>query len=176
MGFNVTTADLQKGDLERRITEAFSANGVPLKHLILEVNEAVFVNDDLVANEIKSLRERGMRVALDDFGTGYASLTHLLKFPVDIIKIDKSFVDQIASDKSSAVIVQSLLDIARQLDMRVVAEGVETKDQLDILMSMGCLLGQGYHFSPPTSAAMTVDRLRNFAQRPDVVEEPPKGT
>ena len=176
VGFNVTTADLQKGDLERRITEAFSANGVPLKHLILEVNEAVFVNDDLVANEIKSLRARGMRVALDDFGTGYASLTHLLKFPVDIIKIDKSFVDQIASDKSSAVIVQSLLDIARQLDMRVVAEGVETKDQLDILMGMGCLLGQGYHFSPPTSAAMTVDLLRNFAQRPDVAEVLPKDT
>ncbi len=165
VGVNITTADLQKGDLERRITAAFAQASVPLKHLILEVNEAVFVNDETVANGIKSLRGTGMRVALDDFGTGFASLTHLLGFPVDIIKIDKSFIDRIVSDASSAVIVQALLDIARQLDMRIVAEGVETMEQAEKLTAMGCALGQGYYFARPASAVITTELLRKFAQR-----------
>jgi EAL domain-containing protein (putative c-di-GMP-specific phosphodiesterase class I) len=167
VGFNITTADLQKGDLAHRIVNALSNAGVPAKHLILEVNEAVYVNDDVVSQEIKSLRESGMRVALDDFGTGYASLTHLLEFPVDIIKIDKSFIDKIVDDRSSAVIVQSLLDIARQLDMRVVAEGIQTKDQAAKLLDMGCVLGQGYHYAPPASAEITIEMLAKFSQRLD---------
>ena len=142
VGFNVTTADLQKGDLERRITSAFGEGEEALKHLVLEVNEAVFVNDDMVADEIKGLRGKGILVALDDFGTGFASLTHLLEFPVDIMKIDKSFIDRIVDDPSSAVIVQALLDIARKLGMRIVAEGVETKEQAEKLLAMGCELAQ----------------------------------
>jgi diguanylate cyclase (GGDEF)-like protein len=89
VGFNVTQADFKKGDIERRITEAFGSVGVPLKHIILEVNEAVYLGpgDDFVAKSVERLRSKGILVALDDFGTGFASLTHLLSFPVDIIKI-----------------------------------------------------------------------------------------
>ena len=166
VGFNITTADLQKGDLERRIASAFADGDEALMHLILEVNEAVFVNDDMVANEIKSLRAKGILVALDDFGTGFASLTHLLDFPVDIMKIDKSFIDRIVDDSSSAVIVQALLDISRKLGMRIVAEGVETKEQAETLMAMGCDLAQGYYFARPASAAITAEMLDRFAHRP----------
>jgi diguanylate cyclase (GGDEF)-like protein len=166
VGFNITTADLQKGDLERRVAAAFSDGEEALRHLILEVNEAVFVNDDMVADEIKSLRGKGILVALDDFGTGFASLTHLLDFPVDIMKIDKSFIDRIVDDPSSAVIVQALLDISRKLGMRIVAEGVETKEQAERLMEMGCTMGQGYYFARPASAAITAELLTRFAHRP----------
>ncbi len=164
VGFNVTTADLQKGDLESRISSAFGDAEEALEHLVLEVNEAVFVNDDMVAAEIKSLRGKGILVALDDFGTGFASLTHLLKFPVDIMKIDKSFIDRIVDDASSAVIVQALLDIARKLGMRIVAEGVETKEQAETLLAMGCDLAQGYYFARPASAAITAELLGRFGR------------
>jgi len=167
VGFNVTTADLQKHDLKRRVTDTFSAKGVSLNHLILEVNEAVYLHDEEVAAEITSLRATGMKVALDDFGTGYASLTHLLEFPVDIIKIDKTFVDRIVVDPASAVIVQAVLDIASQMEMRVVAEGVETREQAERLLEMGCVLAQGHHFSPPVPATIVVDLLKGFAQRID---------
>ncbi|WP_210495999.1 putative bifunctional diguanylate cyclase/phosphodiesterase [Microvirga antarctica] len=166
VGINVTTADFQRGDLEVRITDAFAQAGVPLKHIILEVNESVFMGtgDHMVAREVESLRAKGIRVALDDFGTGFASLTHLLNFPVDIIKIDKSFVDRIIDDRPSGVIVEAILDIARKLDIRVIAEGIETREQVDRLLSMGCVLGQGFHFARPASAGVTTDILCKFGQ------------
>lgn len=100
VGINLSTTDFHRNDLEQRLSDVFDAAGVPLKHLLLEVTETVLMdgNDDKVAQAIKRLRRKGMLVALDDFGTGYASLTHLLSFPVDIIKIDKSFIDRMLSD------------------------------------------------------------------------------
>ena len=168
VGINVSTADFQKSDLEGRITEAFGEAGVPLKHVILEVTESVFMGggDNMVAKAVKRLRAKGLLVALDDFGTGFASLTHLLSFPVDIIKIDKSFVDRLLTDRPSEVIVESLIDIARKLDMRVIAEGIETVPQAERLRELGCTLGQGYLFARPASASTTTRLLQVFAQRP----------
>jgi EAL domain-containing protein (putative c-di-GMP-specific phosphodiesterase class I) len=114
---------------------------------------------------VDALRKRGLLVALDDFGTGFASLTHLLSFPVDVIKIDKSFVDRLATSAPSSVIVGAILDIARKLNMKVVAEGVETHEQVDKLKELGCILGQGYLFGRPCSAAETTILLQNFAQK-----------
>jgi diguanylate cyclase (GGDEF)-like protein len=167
VGINVTGVDFQKGDLDRRMTEIFGAAGVPLSHVILEVNESVFMGgrDKHVARAVETLRASGMRVALDDFGTGYASLTHLLSFPVDIIKIDKSFVDRLLDDRPSLVIVAGLIDIARKLDMRVVAEGVETNEQAEVLLSLGCVLGQGYRYARPVPASAATELLLRFAQK-----------
>ena len=167
VGINVTTGDFQRGDLQTRIVEAFGAEGVPLKHIILEVNEAVYMGgeDRRVAKSIEALRKMGVLVALDDFGTGFASLTHLLSFPVDVIKVDKSFVDRLAIDKSSAVIVGSLIEIAAKLGMKVVAEGVETNEQAEALLRLGCQLGQGYFYSRPQNAADVTTLLRSFAQQ-----------
>ncbi|KKB86041.1 hypothetical protein VW29_04415 [Devosia limi DSM 17137] len=158
VGINVTTGDFQRGDLEQRIVSAFETAGVPLHHALLEVNEAVFMggSDGRVPRAVEALRKRGLKVALDDFGTGFASLTHLLSFPVDIIKIDKSFVDRLGSDAPSTVIVQAIIDITRKLGMQVIAEGVETVEQAQILRSLGCRSGQGFLYARPVSAAEAV--------------------
>ena len=167
VGVNVTTGDFQRGDLEARIVETFERAGVPLRHILLEVNEAVYVggNDQMVPHAVSALRQRGLLVALDDFGTGFASLTHLLSFPVDIIKIDRSFTARLGSDGASDVVVGSIIDIARKLDMKLVAEGIETPEQAQILSELGCVMGQGYLYARPGSAGDTTRLLSLFAQK-----------
>jgi diguanylate cyclase (GGDEF)-like protein len=167
VGFNVTTGDFQRGDLESRIVTTFERADVPLKHLILEVNESVYVagNDQTVPKAVSALRQRGLLVALDDFGTGFASLTHLLSFPVDIIKIDKSFIDRIGTDAASEVVVGSIIDIARKLDMKLVAEGIESVDQAEALADLGCVLGQGFLFARPCSFEDVTRLLSVFGQK-----------
>ena len=149
VGINLSAADFHAGRLQERICAVFADAGVPLDHVILEVTESVYLGqrDHVVADEIKLLRSCGMRVALDDFGTGFASLTHLLTVPVDIIKIDKCFVERLVPDDGAVVIVEGLVSIANNLGLRVVAEGIETETQLEQLVSFGCKLGQGYLFS-----------------------------
>jgi len=166
-GINVTTGDFQRGDLAERIMAIFGRHNVPLRHVVLEVNEAVFMGgaDNQVPRAVEALREQGLLVALDDFGTGFASLTHLLSFPVDIIKIDRSFVSRIGSDQPSQIVVSAMIDIARKLGMRVIAEGVETAEQADILRALGCVLGQGYLYSRPVAAVDATDLLARFGQR-----------
>jgi diguanylate cyclase (GGDEF)-like protein len=165
-GINVTTADFQGEELADRITAAFGRQGVPLNHVVLEVTETVFFggSDSLVSESVKRLRSRGLRVALDDFGTGYASLTHLQTFPVDVIKIDKCFVDRLVGDPTGEVIVAALIDIARKLGMRTVAEGVEMEAQAKRLHELGCTLGQGFWFYRPASFEETTERLLDKAQ------------
>lgn len=167
VGINVTTGDFQRGNLPDRIGETFGKAGVPLKHVILEVNEAVYMggNDHQTARAVEALRRMGLLVALDDFGTGFASLTHLLSFPVDIIKIDKSFVDKLGTDAPSAVIVGGIIDIARKLNMRIVAEGIETLEQAKFLIDLGCTLGQGYLYSRACSADDAGKLMGSFAQQ-----------
>lgn len=166
VGINVTTGDFQRGDLESRVVTIFEKANVSLKHIILEVNEAVYMggSDQMVPRAVGALRQRGLLVALDDFGTGFASLTHLLSFPVDVIKIDKSFVDRLDSDGAGDAIVGSIIDIARKLGMKLVAEGIETDQQAKILAELGCRLGQGYLFARPAAAADTTKLLTMFGQ------------
>jgi diguanylate cyclase (GGDEF)-like protein len=165
VGINVSSADMH-GTVERVLESAFGAQGVPLKHVILEVTETVYMGagDRIVQKAVETLRAKGLRVALDDFGTGFASLTHLLTVPVDIIKIDKSFVDRLAPEDASAAIIEGLLHIAKKLDIRVVAEGIETVDQAVHLQRLGCSLGQGYLFSRAKDKHATTALLMNKAQ------------
>jgi diguanylate cyclase (GGDEF)-like protein/PAS domain S-box-containing protein len=156
IGINVSTSDFVRGDLESRIVSTFGRHDLPLDMLTIEVTETVFLEgvEDRVATTLRRLRKKGVYVALDDFGTGYASLTHLRSLPVDIIKIDKSFVDNLLSDKSSQAIVRLVVDLATRLSLRVTAEGIETLDQATWLQEVGCLFGQGYLYSKPIDAAM----------------------
>jgi EAL domain-containing protein (putative c-di-GMP-specific phosphodiesterase class I) len=110
---------------------------------------------DEVRRACTMLREKGMKIALDDFGTGFASLTHLIEFPVDLIKVDRSFVGRLADDARARSIVTSIVGLARNLDLGVVAEGVETQEQCDLLVAMGCNVAQGFLFS----RAVHPDRL-----------------
>ncbi len=166
VGINVTSADMH-GNIMQVLEAAFEAQAVPLKHVILEVTESVYMGrgDRIVQDTIEALRAKGLRVALDDFGTGFASLTHLLTVPTDIIKIDKSFVDRLAADDASAAIIEGLIRIATRLDIRVVAEGIETEDQAHRLHALGCTLGQGYFFSRAMDRQATTGLLMRNARQ-----------
>lgn len=166
VGVNVSTADFYAGDLTHKLEQSFGRVGVPLDHLILEVNEDVSMGrrDKVITREIARLRRSGVRVALDDFGTGHASLTHLVSMPVDAIKIDRSFIAQLWPDDPAMVIVQGLIDIARELDIRVVAEGIETEVQASQLWTMGCILGQGFEFSRAIDRTAMTMLLRRHAR------------
>ncbi|WP_322104238.1 putative bifunctional diguanylate cyclase/phosphodiesterase [Paraburkholderia sp. J41] len=161
---NVSMADFEQHDLRERMREAFARYGVPLDRVVLEVTESVYMNEGegerKVSRTLGELRRDGVLVALDDFGTGYASLTHLLNFPVDIIKVDKSFVDRLAVGGAGGLIIKALLDIASGLGMRIVAEGVETDTQAADLRRLGCGYAQGYLFGRPADRATTTEVLR----------------
>ena len=167
VGINLAAADFHAGDLQKRLCTTFAHASVPLEHVILEVTESVYLGqrDHVVADEIRSLRARGMRVALDDFGTGFASLTHLLTVPIDILKIDKSFVDRLVPGDAGVIIVEGVMGIANKLGIRVVAEGIETDTQLAQLLEFGCTLGQGYLFSKAVDRDAATILLERFGQR-----------
>ncbi len=169
VGINAASTDFQNDDLLKVIEAAFEREDVPLKHVILEVTESVYMGQagDGVARQIQSMRANGLRVALDDFGTGFASLTHLLSVPVDIIKIDKSFVARMEPESRAAAIVEGLMGIAGKLDIKVVAEGIETESQAAQLKVMGCTLGQGYLFSRPVDRQTVTKLLFAKAQKHD---------
>ncbi len=166
VGINVSSADMHGGMLDRLLADAFKRENVPLEHVVLEVTETVYMGegDRLVQRAVEALRAKGLLVALDDFGTGYASLTHLLTVPVDIIKIDKSFVARLEPGDASMAIVEGLLQIARKLDIRVIAEGIETEDQARQLGTAGCHLGQGYLYSEAVDRDATTALLLKHAQ------------
>lgn len=164
IGLNVTSADFQKGDLVQRIVRAFERAQMPVEHLVVEITEQVIMGGrrDGVARTMQALRERGIQVALDDFGTGFASLTHLLDFPVDAIKIDRSFVGGIEGGTRSGAIVEALISIASRLGMRIVAEGIESEGQARRLVGMGCRLGQGYLYARPMPAEAVAAFVGSF--------------
>jgi EAL domain-containing protein (putative c-di-GMP-specific phosphodiesterase class I) len=169
VGINAASTDFQNDDLLKVIEAAFDREDVPLEHVILEVTESVYMGQagDGVARQIQAMRANGLRVALDDFGTGFASLTHLLSVPVDIIKIDKSFVARMEPESRAAAIVEGILGIAAKLDIKVVAEGIETQSQAAQLKVMGCTLGQGYLYSRPVDRRAVTKLLFAKAQKRD---------
>jgi EAL domain-containing protein (putative c-di-GMP-specific phosphodiesterase class I) len=122
--------------------------------LQLELTESVLMKrPDSAESSLKSLRARGVQVALDDFGTGYSSLSYLRKFSIDALKIDQSFVRQIAIAPDAATIVAAIISMGRSLELRIVAEGVETEEQLGFLRAHECDEAQGYFFSRPVAPA-----------------------
>ncbi len=112
-----------------------------------------------IKQQLLSLKELGVCLALDDFGTGYASLSYLQEYPFDFIKIDRSFISEISNNRTQRAIVQSILDLAVALDMSAIAEGIETEQQRDLLLQMGCKYGQGYWFGRPVAANVATKLL-----------------
>ena len=167
VGINVSAADFRAGDLRSRLLDAFGRYNVPLGNVLLEVTETIFLDDKnaAVVQTVDDLRHDGLRVALDDFGTGFASLTHLRSLPVDVIKIDKSFVDGMLTESTSGPIVEVLIELARKLGMRIIAEGIEQLEQAEHLRALGCPLGQGYFFARPANATTTAGILHGFGPR-----------
>lgn len=137
---------------------------IPTKFVEIEVTEYHLAErgNEYVIRALKKLKASGVRIALDDFGTGHSSLTHLRDYPVDIIKVDCSFVQRLSDDKSIYAIVEGLAKLGPILSMDIVAEGIETAVQLKLLREMGCHIGQGYLFSPPICAQQAEVQLRNL--------------
>jgi diguanylate cyclase (GGDEF)-like protein len=168
VGINVSSADFHSGKLCTELVEAFEGRDVSLEHVILEVTESVYMSqqDPVVPRAIQAMRAKGMRIALDDFGTGFASLTHLCTVPIDVIKVDKSFIDHLTQDDANAIVVEGLIGIARRLGIRVIAEGVETEYQAALLRSFGCTQGQGFLFSKPLHRDDATAALMRLAEKP----------
>ena len=150
VAINVSARQLNQGDFVDTIKRVISQTGARADRLRLELTESM-LQDNVGSTIVKmdALRLLGVRFSLDDFGTGYSSLSYLKRLPLDVLKIDKSFVDDIFADPSDAAIVRTIIALARSLDIDVVAEGVETAEQLEWLLDHGCVLFQGNLFSPP---------------------------
>jgi EAL domain-containing protein (putative c-di-GMP-specific phosphodiesterase class I) len=129
--------------------------------LELELTETFLMQDSQAGETIVALKDLGVRIALDDFGTGYSSLSYLKRFPVDTLKIDRSFISNITSDPGDACIARAVIGMGAGLHMRVVAEGVETQGQLALLLAMNCPEGQGYYFSRAVRPAEFAELLRH---------------
>ena len=126
-----------------------------------EVTETVLIGELEQAQQIlTTLRDQGFCASLDDFGTGFSSLSYLQKFPVDSIKIDRSFINRMLSDNSSMQIVKASIYLAKTLDLEVVAEGVESKEEVEQLIDMGCSYCQGYYYAKPLPPAETMGYIR----------------
>jgi diguanylate cyclase (GGDEF)-like protein len=150
LAVNVSAPQFRMHDFVGRVTELTRMHGINPARLKLELTESVVLSDvaEVVA-KMRALKELGVKLSMDDFGVGYSSLAYLKQLPLDQIKIDKSFVRNIATDANDAVMVQAIIDMAQNFRMDVIAEGVETEAQLDFLRQNGCQAYQGYLFSKP---------------------------
>jgi diguanylate cyclase (GGDEF)-like protein len=161
MAINLSAKCLCAEELTERITELLDRSGLEAGLLTLEVTEsAIMANDPEVLANLARLDEMGVMIAIDDFGTGYSSLAHLRRLPAHEIKIDKSFVMDMATNKSDAVIVRSMIELAHNLGLQVTAEGVETEGAWHALAELGCDQSQGFHMSPPLPETELLDWLR----------------
>ncbi|MBS0639618.1 MAG: EAL domain-containing protein [Proteobacteria bacterium] len=150
IAINLSPVQFQQGDVVGVIAEALTASGLPPDRLELEITESTLLeNNAATLDALLQLRAMGLRIALDDFGTGYSSLSYLRRFPFDKIKIDRSFVCEMATRQDCAAIVMSIVTLAQILDITTTAEGVETIGQLDLVRNAGCTEAQGYLFSQP---------------------------
>jgi EAL domain-containing protein (putative c-di-GMP-specific phosphodiesterase class I) len=148
---NVSMRDLHDARLPELIADLLAAEHIPGEQLELEITESALMADPQRALEVlRHLRALGLQIAVDDFGTGYSSLTYLKHLPVDSLKIDKSFVRQLATDPSDLAIVRSIVELGHNLGLRVIAEGVEDAASWDKLGEHGCDAGQGYYLGRPT--------------------------
>lgn len=149
-------------DLVDRVVHALDEHGIDPGQLVIEITETAMIRDHRVAQRLlATLRTRGVKVAVDDFGTGYSSMAYLHSFPCDALKLDRSFTETLTTSPSAGVLVGHVVQLARDLGMRSVAEGVETDEQHDALLALGCELGQGYLYGRPTTPEAILERLRS---------------
>jgi EAL domain-containing protein (putative c-di-GMP-specific phosphodiesterase class I) len=159
---NLSARQLQESDFEQMVIEIIDESGLPPEHLKLEVTESsVIQNPEVCIAKMKTLRARGITFSIDDFGTGYSSLSYLKRFPIDSLKIDRSFISDAMNNKGDQEIIKTIIAMAHNLDIDAVAEGVETQDQKDFLASHGCNSMQGFLFAHP----VPVDQFKNLLER-----------
>ena len=159
---NMSAAELRAKDVVANIGVILAETNLDPRYLEIELTETFLLqHPDSTALVLQALKRMGIRIALDDFGTGYSSLSYLKRFPIDTLKIDQSFIRDIVTDADDASIVSAVIRLGRDLDMGVIAEGVETRNQLDFLRKRRCPEGQGYYFSRPVVGEKFAELLSN---------------
>jgi len=164
LSVNLAPQQIKAHDLVPAVRAALEEAELAPAHLVLEVTEHVLVSDDNdVIAQLRSLKRLGARIAVDDFGTGYSALSYLQRFPIDFLKIDKSFVDALGESEESERLVEGIINLAHVLNLETIAEGIETPEQERTLREMGSELAQGYLFAKPLAAAAMDGFLREHA-------------
>ena len=157
---NLSARQIDHPEIVATVERVLALTGVSPAHLTLEITESALMRDTTAASRVlDALKALGVTLAIDDFGTGYSSLSHLQRFPLDILKIDKSFVDELGAGRGGTEIVAAVIKLAHALGLQVIAEGVETEQQLHVLSGMDCDFAQGYLFSRPMPASELVDKF-----------------
>ncbi len=160
LSMNVSVRHLMKNDFIDELREIIASCSVPARNLEIEITESIMIDSaEKALDRIRQVKAMGIKVAIDDFGTGYSSLSYLNKFPADMLKIDKSFIDVMNTSESSKQYVATIISIGHILNLKVISEGVETEDQLETLKNVGCDYIQGFIWGrplPPEEAARLV--------------------
>lgn len=171
LSVNTSAAEFTDPNFLHELSATLSEFGIAPRHLQLEITEGIFLHPSPgIAETIAAVRKLGVRIALDDFGTGYSSLSYVNRYPIDTIKIDKSFIDGVCINRQTRAIVELIVKLGTALELEIVAEGVESEVQFDLLSTIGCGSVQGFYFAPPMSAKAVTEFLRQSGQRPvDVV-------
>jgi diguanylate cyclase (GGDEF)-like protein/PAS domain S-box-containing protein len=158
---NVSARQFRDPGFAEGVRHALHASGLPPSALLLELTESLFIGEPSRSRaDMNELKDIGVRLAIDDFGTGYSSLSYLMDLPIDVLKIDKSFVTGISSSWRRHALVEGIVRLARTLEVEVIAEGIETETERELLAGMGCQFGQGYLLSVPVDAAAAAAMLR----------------
>lgn len=169
---NFSATQFKQPGLHDTIRQVLQASRLAPHHLEVEITESLAMQDaEATVNTLRGLKGMGVKISIDDFGTGYSSLGYLRRFPIDILKIDKSFVSDADCNADSAAIIRTIVGLSRSLKLTVLAEGVETQSQLDFLAAQGCDRMQGYHFAKPCDAATLLGLLRT--QEPALATQEP---
>jgi diguanylate cyclase (GGDEF)-like protein len=158
---NLSVRQFQReGHVVEDVRAALEAAGLDGSHLMLEITESVLMEDrEPIIRDLDALRALGVRIAIDDFGTGYSALSYLREFPIDTVKMDRSFVNNLGNDAADSALVRSVVELGEALDMQIIAEGIEGQGQLDSVTGLRCDIGQGYFFAPPLDASAMRDLL-----------------
>jgi EAL domain-containing protein (putative c-di-GMP-specific phosphodiesterase class I) len=157
---NLSTRQLEQDDLVDVVAAAISDSGLAAEHLVLEITEtAMMSNAADGTRRVQELRALGVRIAIDDFGTGYSSLGYLHTFPVDILKIDRTFISAASGGTGGSAVAKAIVQLGSTLRLQTIAEGIEQAELQDSLLGMGCEIGQGFLFSPPLELSLVRERL-----------------
>jgi EAL domain-containing protein (putative c-di-GMP-specific phosphodiesterase class I) len=163
---NVSSLEFRHKDFVNGIRDILRKTGMMPQNLQLEITESVLMQDVASSiNVLTQIKAIGVELAVDDFGTGYSSLSYLIQFPIDVLKIDQSFVKNVTTMENNGVIVSAVIGMGKNLNQRVIAEGVEDQRQLDFLRKHNCEEGQGYYFSPPVAANAFAELLKSGIQK-----------
>jgi len=163
---NVSARQFLAPGFVEQVRRELVRSGLPPSSLVLEITESLLVLEGGVGETLNTLRADGIRVAIDDFGTGFSSLSYLRRLPVDVLKLDKSFVDAITSSREQHAIFTAICQLAQALDLEIVAEGIERLEELDLVTAVGCGFGQGFLLSRPLSYGGAVRWLQEDVSAP----------